>query len=345
MKAKNSKQCVRESQIETRPARVNLNGTMYVPETTQEVAVKRGPGRPAKNAAPTSQPTQQHRKKKLEYETDETKSMKNLIGQLFSRVAELVKEIKWLKNQAPVTIQNSQTQRSSLVNIVAKEQRERENKAKNVVIRGIKLPDVTNLSTDQVATAVTETVNKFVARVTADSAKNVNVREVNRIPQSKLANETNTSPLSYSAVVVLESEEQQRALLNVARRHNINEFDGVFAHEDRTKAQQMQYREHKTEAREKNAELLREGKLDKPFRYVVRAGGVRCIDVGQSKESKKSIYCSPQRPNKNDINQRFANVNNRRGTISKSVHRANLSGEAKGEHTSSEIAITNLCTS
>ena len=260
--------------------------------------------------------------------------MKSLIDQLFSRVAELEKEIKRLKNQDPVPIQHSQMQHSSLLSIVAKEQREKEIKTKNVVIRGLKLPDETNLTTDEVATAATETVKKFVARVTADSAKNVNVREVHRIPQSKLSKETNVSPLSYSAVVVLESDEQQRALLSVARRHNIEEYKNVFAHEDRTKAQQAQYRELKSEARAKNAELLIEGKLDKPFRYVVRAGGVRCIDADRLRENKKSIYCKPPRPGNDDIDRRFSNVNNKRGTISRSVHNANLSDEANCEHTS-----------
>lgn len=334
MKAKNTKQRVRESQTETQPARVNLNGTIYVPETTQEVVVKRGPGRPAKGVAPLSQPIQQQRKKKHEHETDQMKAMKNLIDQLFSRVAELEKEINRLKNQDLIPIQHSQTQRSSLLNIVAKEQREKEIKTKNVVIRGLKLPDETNLTKDEVATAATETVKKFVARVTAGSATEVNVREVHRIHQSKLAKDTNISPLSYSAAVVLESDKQQSALLSVARSHNIDEFKDVFAHEDRTKAQQAQYRDLKSEARAKNAELLIEGKLDKPFRYVVRAGGVRCIDACQSKENKKSIYCKPPRPSNNDIDRRFANVNNKRGTITKSVHNANLSDEANGEHTS-----------
>ena len=59
MKAKNNKPRVIEDQTKTQPTSVNLNGTIYVPATTQGVVVKRGPGRPAKNMAQLSQPTQQ----------------------------------------------------------------------------------------------------------------------------------------------------------------------------------------------------------------------------------------------------------------------------------------------
>lgn len=323
MKSKNFKNLAAdESQRAIPLAKVNLNGTVYVPEVVQETQGKRRPGRPAKNGASTQHPQQQQQE-----------TMKNLIEQLFAKVADLEKEVELLKNQAAGPSQSSQVQRSTLVNVMAKEQREREIRAKNVVIRGLSFPDETNL-TDQAATAVTKTVQKFVARVTTDSATSVNVSKVHYLPQPRLQNQANNLPISHSAIVVLENEEQQRTLLRVARHHNLEEYKGVFAHEDRTKAQQTQHRESVSEAKTKNDELAKRGLLNKPFRYVVRVDGVRCIDVDQSAEKKKSIYCSPPSNTTNgyDIN-RFANVNSRRGANTKGVERADMLGQSSSKHT------------
>lgn len=339
MCAKKNKNFDADQRVANRPPKVCLDGTIYVAEEIPEVVPRRGRGRPPKNAATNSQSKQNQRKnvqQQHEYESEhqhQSKSTKALIDQLLSRVAALEEEIRQLKTQKAAPAQNTLVERTSLVNVVAKEQREREIKAKNVVVRGLKLADETNSNADQVATAATKTVQQFVARVTADSAIPVNVSKVHCLPQSKSVNLTNELPITYAAVVVLESDEQQRALLKVARRHNLQdeEFKGVFAHEDRTKAQQLQHRESLNEARAKNTELDRRGLLDKPFRYVVRAGGVRCIDVDQSSKQKRSIYRSPPNANTRVETSRFVNVNNRRGTVSKSVHSAEMFDEANGK--------------
>ena len=82
MKFKNTKLA---SQTEIPLPKVNLNGTIYVPEATQEKKVRRGPGRPPKSAASLSQPTQQNQQKKKQVnENDQMMSMKNLIDQPMS---------------------------------------------------------------------------------------------------------------------------------------------------------------------------------------------------------------------------------------------------------------------
>ena len=68
----------------------------------------------------------------------------------------------------------------------------------------------------------------------------------------------------------------------------------MFAHEDRMPAQQLQYSECAKQAKLKNDSLNREGRLDNPFRYVVRGDRVRCIDAIESRYEKKSVYVSEQ---------------------------------------------------
>ena len=170
----------------------------------------------------------------------------------------------------------------------------------------------------------------------AGNKTEIKVSKIHVLPPSKsLINDHNENNIC-SAIVELECKEQQRALLNAARRHDpdLDEFEGVFMHEDRTKIQQTQYRETANEAKRLNENLKKIDKLDKPFRFVVRANRVRCIDMDQSREQKKSIYCSPPALDQLGHHGRpfiqldDTNVNNTRGNYIKRNTRGNKASAA-----------------
>ena len=95
-----------------------------------------------------------------------------------------------------------------------------------------------------------------------------------------------------SILVVLDGVDEQRRVLQAARHHTSKEFSGIFAHEDRTQAQQLQYSECARQAKDRNAALQGSGLLVQPFRYVVRGDRVRCINSVESAQHKKSMYVS-----------------------------------------------------
>lgn len=66
----------------------------------------------------------------------------------------------------------------------------------------------------------------------------------------------------------------------------------MFAHEDRTKAQQVQRAALIKVRNAQNAELEREKLLDNPFRYIIRGECIRCIKSEESRQLKKSVYVS-----------------------------------------------------
>ena len=142
------------------------------------------------------------------------------------------------------------------------------------------------------------------------------------------------NPVS-SVLVVLNSVEDQQAVLKAARHHDKADFNGVFAHEDRTRAQQLQYSECAKQAKDKNRRLEAVELLDQPFRFVVRGDRVRCIDASQSSVAKKSIYVDDstvqleiQRQQRQKLDEAITNghVNARRSHAA--VSTAATSGEA-----------------
>ena len=155
-------------------------------------------------------------------------------------------------------------------NEAASESEERERRAKNVVIRGIP-PSATETDLMQ--------VNSFLDAVGAD----VHATRVQRI---KSATQRDAVP---AILVLLDSRDKQQRVLQHARHHGVTKFSNVFAHEDRTKAQQLQFSECAKAAKTKNAILERSG-LDPLYRYVVRGDRVRCIDLDKSREERTSVY-------------------------------------------------------
>jgi hypothetical protein len=151
-----------------------------------------------------------------------------------------------------------------------------------VIVRGIQ-PSNDGDSMNAVRTflaAVCPTVN-------VDNAKLQRLQ--NSGPRGVNETQGNRKPVS-SVLVVLNSVEEQQIVLKAAKHHSNSDYQGVFAHEDRTRAQQLQYSECAKQAKDKNRRLEAASLLDQPFRFVVRGDRVRCIDAKQSSAAKKSIY-------------------------------------------------------
>ena len=162
----------------------------------------------------------------------------------------------------PKVVQNLKT-----TNMVVNDAKERERRSKNIIIRGIEPTNDNNKDE--------EAVKHFLSEV---CEKPVEVKKVQRLFKKKKSEENKTEPTT-SILVVLENKDQQEIALSSARHHNHVDFKNVFAHEDRTKAQQLEYNESVKQAKKKNEELERHDLLDKPFRWVVRGDRIRCSQV------------------------------------------------------------------
>ena len=206
---------------------------------------------------------------------------------LLNLIYELRKEVDDLKKQL-AELQRSHstpTPKHSLqaVNKAASEANERKRRAKNLIVRGISPPESGSSEDD------TEQVKSFFAKVCPD----VHVEKVQRLNTSK-SKKGSDRPPSPAALVIFKDEEEQRVALKAARHHNSSDYKGVFAHEDRTEAQQLEYAEVAKEAKRLNEVLDKKKVLDQPFRYVVRGDRARCIDVSKSKQERKSVYVSDE---------------------------------------------------
>ena len=216
----------------------------------------------------------------------QAKKEENAVLQMRKEILELRKEIDELKKLlAQIQINQiapTATQTLRTVNVAASDAQERARRSKNVIIRGIQ-PAYDEDSTNAVRTflaAVCPTVN-------VDNAKLQRLQ--NSRPKGDEEPQGNRNP-APSVLVVLNSVEEQQIVLKAARHHLHPDYQGVFAHEDRTRAQQLQYSECAKKAKDKNRRLEAAALLDQPFRFVVRGDRVRCIDATQSSVNKKSIY-------------------------------------------------------
>ena len=245
---------------------------------------KRGPGRPPKHQGSQQTSTQRCTNIAQTSKTSSCQStrldpaIRKMIDDLRSEVDALRREVESLKRShfAPTPKQSLRA-----TNEAASESEERARRAKNVIIRGIR-PSTTVSDVDQ--------VNSFLEAVGAGvhATKVQRIRTTTRREASVMAQGNNNSPLP-AVLVVLESSEKQQQVLQYARHHQASGFSHVFAHEDRTKAQQLQFSECAKEAKANNAKLSQSG-LNPPFRYVVRGDRVRCLDFVKSCDEKRSIY-------------------------------------------------------
>ena len=158
--------------LQSNDGQINLNGTLYAPVVPSSDS-KRRRGRPLgqkkqqqQNRLSFSQIVQQQQQQQQIYHstqkqlTQRQKTVKTLpiqtisVEQLLARIEQLEAVVRQLKIQVAKANNREQPKQTTIVNEVTKEQRERENRAKNVVVRGLKVPNKTN----EAEPAITETV-------------------------------------------------------------------------------------------------------------------------------------------------------------------------------------------
>ena len=169
-------------------------------------------------------------------------------------------------------------QRHQLVNLVAAENKVRQDRASNVIIVG--LPK-SSTREDK------DSVNEFFA---ACGLENVAITHVRRIASSK----KETVAPSNIVQVVLSSEKEHAAVLQKCNFHQNEHIRGVFAREDRTPAQQAEFNELRAKLKKHNDELAAAALLDLPFRFVAhrRTGEICCINVVKSREQCRYVFAS-----------------------------------------------------
>jgi hypothetical protein len=112
--------------------------------------------------------------------------------------------------------------------MVANDAKERERRSKNIIVRGI--PPLEDGQQDLKA------VNEFLQAVCEEK---VTVNKVQRLFKSK--SDSPSREPTASILVCLDNQHEQQTALKASRRHSNPDFKGVFAHEDRTRAQLLEY--------------------------------------------------------------------------------------------------------
>lgn len=251
---------------------------------------------------------------------DEMQKLHKLLNEMKTEIDSLKNEIRAMKaaRQAPTAKQSFKS-----VNEALNDAKERERRSANVIIRGILPAEDYSQDHDEVQ------VEAFLDAV----AQGIKAKKVQRLRHAKVNDKGKRNPVP-SILVMLESAEDQKEVLKMARHHSEVDFKGVFAHEDRTKAQQQEFAECAKNAKDKNEKLNESGLLDQPFRYVIRGNTVRCIDSIQSRKHKKSVYVTEQQQKEYVDNLKRLEQNVIRGSISgtrNSQPNANAPPPAQGE--------------
>lgn len=264
---------------------------------------KRGPGRPPKPANASKATTDpkvaaapkgaaaaaaKNRGKNNRTYADVAAPKRATNAQLNKLVEELRAEVDQLKNELKA-VQSARsaptaTQTLRTVNSAANDTKERERRSKNIIVRGIAPND------DGDTREHDDVQIEAFLDIVCNGAK---AKSVHRLHTSKTNDASKPAPVP-SILVVLETTEVQQQVLRAARHHSNADFAGVFAHEDRTKSQQLQYSDMSKKAKAENEKLKRDKLLDQPFRFVVRGDRVRCIDALKSADNKKSVYVTDQ---------------------------------------------------
>lgn len=117
------------------------------------------------------------------------------------------------------------------------------------------------------------------------------VKSVRRMRPSGNGRKQSTSSNPIPLIVELSSEIEKESVLNSARNLGKSErFKKVFIRKDRTPDEQNAYVKLCQEQRAANADLQSNGKLDQPFRFVVRGDRVKCIDVSKKDNLGRHPY-------------------------------------------------------
>jgi hypothetical protein len=218
------------------------------------------------NAANAREMLMSERIKSLENEIRTLKLNKTTVGPSFSAI---------LKGNTPELAK----QRNQLIQVVTADNRARKEKESNVIVIGL-------------APSTTENDKESISRFFEAAGLSVNVNHVHRIKSSKNNQVSNSNVLRVS----LQTPSDKASVIQACTHHNVIEYRGVFAREDRTPAEQTKFNEDRAILKKKNDELSGMGLLDRPFRNVIhrRTGGICCIDVLQSNAQKRYVYASAQ---------------------------------------------------
>lgn len=316
---------IQTKQAVTAAVEAALNVTLNADSTQHGPSQPKRRGRPPSQQQHNYQPSATTHNNRLNSVENKKNNAKTKKVDLEREVAELKAELRELKliveslkkniNNAlpskPNVVQNLKT-----TNMVVNDAKERERRSKNIIIRGI---EPTNDDTKD-----EEAVKHFLNGVCKQP---VAVKKVQRLFKKK--NKDNKTEPTSSILVVLESKDDQEKALLSARHHNHDGFKNVFAHEDRTKAQQLEYIESVKQAKKKNEELERYDLLDKPFRWVVRGDRIRCIDAVKSRTDKKSVYVLESEINSARLDRasRRGHVNNTRQSMRQSNNETQSGGK------------------
>jgi hypothetical protein len=176
-------------------------------------------------------------------------------------------------------------QRHQLLNAVAAETKDRQVRAANVIVVGLKPSEAMDDKT------ITE---KFLQACGLGDVQVAHVRRLNSSRKSSTA--TSASPTKSNIIQVsLSNENDQEEVLKKCDRHQVEEYKGVYAREDRTPAQQTEFNDKRVLLKKRNDQLVQAGLLDKPFRNVIhrRTGEICCINVVKSGEEQRYVFESP----------------------------------------------------
>ena len=255
----------------------------FLPDVTSDAPQNSGRGRRPKattsqqanqQAPPKTSPTKKPpapKKADLEKQVGELRNQVSDLGKKVATLEQIIRDLTADKAKPPP--KPTVNQQLEAVNQANNDAHERERRSKNAMLHGIEPTQ----SPEDDAKAVKE----FLAAVKLEPA-------FKSCQRQHKADGT----ASLSIRIVFDNRENAQRAIKAARSHNLAEYKGVFAHEDRTKAQQKEFIDLRKTAKRKNDALDNEGLLDNPFRYVVRGAGISCIDAVKSRtsEPKRSIY-------------------------------------------------------
>jgi hypothetical protein len=149
-------------------------------------------------------------------------------------------------------------------------------KIRNIVVVG--LPNPKTATNEESKKEDAETVNTLIREMN----KNATVKSTFRL-KSK-GNPVVGKPQPDPLVVEFENETVRNDILASAKNlSEIEEFKSVYLRPDRTISEQSFFNDLNKQRKTANDELKHYGKLDQPFRYVIRGEKLYCIDVTKKK--------------------------------------------------------------
>ena len=116
---------------------------------------------------------------------------------------------------------------------------------------------------------------------------NINIDSVFRLKKKPKTDQGLKPEPSKPAPLIVDFKYQafRDAIVSSAKDlSRIEQYENVFIRPYRTPAEQSDFNLINKERREANEDLKRNGKLDNPYRFVIRGDRVRCINVEESQK-------------------------------------------------------------